>query len=565
MTETLETALRRNIDVMNSLEGFDIVMVCCSSGNQALYWQHRLEKGRGSVLPATATVLAVEEDWPGGAGNALGTLYAFKKASALALQRYNRDILSELRDGTISIGLYHTAGKGTRLAPLPGSENNNKPGVKLPTTIPIDGEESPITILEAVIKQTGCYAKCRHGRLSVFWGDQVFIPTASVSYPIKYHADILCSLGPMMSEEEWAEKGMEKYGLIAQCEGDKAAQVEKVSHATAVQLLSSLGRIESVGVSLGSFSVSWQLLSVLLNEFQGELDAKTGKLDSDPHLWMPMTLSRDAYLHLMGQKGVPEAKSSSHYDRIQRMLENFRNEFPDSNLGLFGPVDVGQGVYWWDYGQLKLYLKNSLMMTESTKEAEMMRLFLGLPEGNFIRHSQIENTTVDESSCISSSVIGSDSSERGFIHNSVLSNVRCKYIEADHCVLINVTADRIIAPRHSIVYNLIARKDGEENDPVTPKSSGGTYLVLQPGEVHVGVFDADGSLMVMKSNMDIDGGKHWETAVAGNPMSFEEVHEYNADACPKTLEKVISDSHLAAWRSLSSKKRSLENSDRIDD
>jgi len=27
-----------------------------------------------------------------------------------------------------SVAIYHTAGKGTRLAPLPGAENNNKPG-----------------------------------------------------------------------------------------------------------------------------------------------------------------------------------------------------------------------------------------------------------------------------------------------------------------------------------------------------------------------------------------------------------------------------------------------------
>ena len=26
------------------------------------------------------------------------------------------------------MAIYHTAGKGTRLAPLPGAENNNKPG-----------------------------------------------------------------------------------------------------------------------------------------------------------------------------------------------------------------------------------------------------------------------------------------------------------------------------------------------------------------------------------------------------------------------------------------------------
>jgi len=60
----------------------------------------------------------------------------------------------------------------TRLAPLPGGENNNKPGVKLPATLTVGGERVPLTILEAVLKQTGVYAPMRKGRLSVFWGDQ---------------------------------------------------------------------------------------------------------------------------------------------------------------------------------------------------------------------------------------------------------------------------------------------------------------------------------------------------------------------------------------------------------
>lgn len=60
-----------------------------------------------------------------------------------------------------------------RLAPLPGAENNNKPGVKLPSSLEIDGVQVPLTILEAVLKQTGVYAANRKGRLSVFWGDQV--------------------------------------------------------------------------------------------------------------------------------------------------------------------------------------------------------------------------------------------------------------------------------------------------------------------------------------------------------------------------------------------------------
>jgi len=404
--------MESNIEVMNQLTGFNVVIVCCSSDKQAQFWQKRLEKGRGSYMANDCVVLAVEEDWPGGAGNALGTLYAMTKAAAVAKSTLSMDIIADLVADKISIGLYHTAGKGTRLAPLPGSENNNKPGVKLPSTVAIDGQNVPITILEAVIKQTGCYAKSRRGRLSVFWGDQVFIPTAPVEYKVTHHIDILCSLGPMPSEEEWKAKGMDKYGLIAQNVAGNAAQVEKVQHATAVQLLASLGEISSVGASLGSFSLSHFMLTALLDEFAGELSAKKGKLDSDPHLWMPMTLDKTAYLHLMSQKGIETDVSGAHFDRIAAMMVKFNastSETSTCTLQLFGPVDVGQGVCWWDYGQLRLYQRNTLMMTEKTKEADLMRSFLGVPAGKLVRDSTIAKTDVDAASCVSSCILGSDS------------------------------------------------------------------------------------------------------------------------------------------------------------
>ncbi|CAN0133351.1 unnamed protein product, partial [Heterosigma akashiwo] len=53
-----------------------------------------------------------------------------------------------------------------------------------------------------------------------------------------------------------------------------------------------------VGTSLGSFSVSHALLALLLEEFAPELARKEGKLDSDPHLWMPLTLAAADYVRL---------------------------------------------------------------------------------------------------------------------------------------------------------------------------------------------------------------------------------------------------------------------------
>lgn len=38
--------LEENIALMNSLEGFDVVIVCCSGEKQADYWQSRLSAVR---------------------------------------------------------------------------------------------------------------------------------------------------------------------------------------------------------------------------------------------------------------------------------------------------------------------------------------------------------------------------------------------------------------------------------------------------------------------------------------------------------------------------------------
>jgi len=455
------------------------------------------------------------------------------------MAKSGEDLLQQLLSGQISVGLYHTAGKGTRMAPLPGAENNNKPGVKLPAVVSMQREPSmpkvevPITILEAVLKQTGCYAKSRPGRLSVFWGDQIFVPTVSVDYVVTHHVDILCSLGPMPSESEWVEKGLDKYGLIAQNATGGAAQVEKVDFATANKLLGKLresGEISKVGASLGSFSVSSAMLQLLLTEFQSELETKTGKLDSDPHLWMPMTLDREAYLEMMAQKKSPEDFSSAHYERIANMMARFNAVESNRSLGLFGPVDVGLEVPWWDYGQLKLYQKNTMLMTENTPEADLMRTFFQIAPSRTSHDSVLSaNTEKDAHSCISSCVIGSEEI-KSTITKSVLSNVHCRHLEAEGCVLINVTAESIVAKPGSIIYNVFV-------------AHGGPPLVAEAGDVLAGVTEASGTQVVMKSHLEIDGGKAWETVVSSNAASFEQIYNANATVHPGEVEETASGKH----------------------
>ena len=167
------TVRTESLQQILSVQSFSYIIVCCTDASQASYWTERLESVT-NLIHKGKIICTHESDWNGNAGNGMGTLYAFAEAKKIAESKFSINLETELSSGK-SIGLYHIAGKGTRLAPLPGSEINNKPGVQLPGILNVNGVPTNISILEAVIKQTGIYAASRPGRLSVFWGDQIFV------------------------------------------------------------------------------------------------------------------------------------------------------------------------------------------------------------------------------------------------------------------------------------------------------------------------------------------------------------------------------------------------------
>merc|ERR1712137_1248215 len=274
-----------------------------------------------------------------------------------------------------------------------------------------------------------------------------------------------------------------------------------VTHETAIRLLSPFGEMKSVGTSLGSFSVDAAMLRALLSEFSKELAAKSGKLDSDPHFWMPLTLELDAY--------------------TQVMMANFEKT-RTKQLKLFGCVDVGSDVYWWDYGQLTLYLKNNRLVTMPGVEADCLRSFLKI--SNNMEHSSVGvDAIINEATVLNSEI------EYGDIKRSVLSGVYAKEVVAEGSILINVTARSITAP-NCVVYN------------VTSDEADG--LCLEEGSVVVGVLLPDGKKVVMRSSMNVCGGQAWKTVLEENQHSFENIYELNADANVSKLEKLIQDEHL---------------------
>jgi hypothetical protein len=493
---SIQDNLQSILDAPGNGVGLDIVIVSTTTARQADYWQQRLTAGRGQVCHTNALILTVVEDWPGGAGNGLGTLYALAKASEAAHRIHDRDLMVELRSGA-AVGLYHTAGKGTRLAPLPGSEGNNKPAVKLPGSVVIDGNTEAITILEAVIRQTAIYTTGRSGRVGVFWGDQVFIPSVIPPTKATHEIDILAKLGPMPDAARWDRDGLHNYGLITVAKNGDAAQIEKVDHGVASELIGNgVINVEGgIGVSLGSFSMSSAMTTALLAEFETELEEKTIKLDTDPHFWMPLTLDAETYRAMMAAKGIDTSDSDSHFHRMKSFLARFISSHPGTRI--FSCIDVGSACWWWDYGTIDGYMTNSLKLLGTNTEAKGMRLFFDVELNN-------GNVLVD---C--------DADELNAT-KSILVGVRADAIECTGSVLMSVQCSRINGS-DLLLYNVTEAAE----------------LDLESGTVRADALLPGQGSLAFWTHRDRDGKQDWNDVLEGNSLSYDELHIQNASADSK--------------------------------
>lgn len=434
--------MQNQVDAINSHlsrgKGMDVIIVSTSSIQQQTYWKERFKRFESYLFKPGAIVLTVLEDWAGGAGNGLGTLHAFQKAKDLAMLEYGIDLDSVLRERK-SIAMYHTAGYGQRLAPLTCSELNNKSAIRLPSLLGPQEKGELITILEAVIKQTAIFSECNQGRLSVFWGDQIFIPEHLPTEPPNCHVEILANFSEVASKEAWLERGLDSYGLVTRFLDEQERYnfqvTDRLSYDDYITLIAQkkLRCDTHLGISLGCFSLSEKILKALLDEFSEELTSYTGKIDTDPDIWMPSTVSLETYFDFTDRRGLSREEAEAHHNRLRDFLNRFVKSY--SGLPFFGARDIGQHSYWWDYGTCINYHTNNLKLLENSAEAIAMRTFYGL-ENALKNHSIVVNSSVDSAQ----------------INKCIMINVHAHEVKADKSVLINVVADKVEG-ENCLLYN----------------------------------------------------------------------------------------------------------------
>merc|ERR1712100_721705 len=174
---------------------------------------------------------------------------------------------------------------------------------------------------------------------------------------------------------------------------------------------------------------------------------------------------------------------------------------------------------------LALYSKNSLLLTEDSEDAVLMRRFFGINDYNRAAEDCACTAQID-----AKSVVSATAAKSGTITASSVSNVACNEIIAENAVLVNCAAKKIKAAKGAVGYNLVDESCSEEG------------IVLAENEVRVGVFMLDRSYFEMKSDVaKTDGGKVFKDKVHGNAFSFQEVYDMNQGtdvaACGKKAEE----------------------------
>lgn len=465
----------------------DVVIVSTNDLAQASYWQSIFDKKANDQKK----YIVVYEDWPNGADNGLGTLYAFVKANKYSQDNFHIELKDLLAKGG-GVSLFHCAGMGKRLYPLTASEYNNKSAVKIPSST---GTQP---ILELVLEQTLSKIPFLKGRFSVFWGDQIFVPTIELSPP-KAHAEVFAMVRSFPSKEEWIAKNLDQYGLII-INDKKAKLVEKPTYAELTTMVTENQHTKkadaAVGVSLGSFSISSVILEELLETFKQELANKKGKLNTDYHFWMPLTWSKEAYTDFMLTKGYAKEEVLDVYHRIQKIKDRLgaMNDQP-----IFGVQNVGQDALWWDFGSLKAYYRNLMALLSSNNEAgQKLLAILGIDKekcyhpdnNNFIINCDIKHLDAK---------------------NSILVNVQGKKVVAKGTIVINSTLNHLDASQ-ALIYNVDCHE----------------ALELNADEVRADLFlDDEPNQIAMYTSLKGNGKEDWSVILPKNEYSFEHIYNLN--------------------------------------
>lgn len=439
-------------------KGFDVIIVLTRNSSQEEFWQKKVRSLSGIICRNNSLIITVAQSWKGDPGTGLGFLHAYTLAQEKAKFKYRKDLFQMQKAGA-SIALYLANSVEKQLFPLLACENNSIASLKLPS----HHYNGAHTLLETVIKQTNqFFSDNREGRLSVFFIYQLFFPVPSFIYRPGQHIDLFCQEEPKVFESEDRRTSM--------------------AHTP-------------IGKNLNSFSLSTEMTFALLNEFQPELSAQKGSLDSNFHFWMPLTFDYAVFLTLN-----PAPEDQMQFHRMKDFRKKCKKEL--ESLPLFQAIDIGASGYYWNFGSVRSFRQSILKLTESSPEGCFMRHFFAIDQ--LVDPLFGNRVIIDHHSCLINCHI-----HGGSIKNSVLIGVDADSVEVDCCIAINSQFSSLISA-NSLLYHV------QETKP----------LKLAAGTVRTDAFlSNEKKRFCIYSELTRDASQDWNRILPQNPFSFSTIHK----------------------------------------
>jgi len=392
---------RENIDLMRKVlsselyEGYNVIIISSSTDDEALYQQKLFEK----VFGDKALILSVVDDT--NRGNHIGTLYTWLEAEKMALAK-GVDLRKLANNDKLKVMMLHNGGKGERFSPISQSLGNSRAKQKLVGTVEIaNGENIDLELLLAVALQTSAFAKTNdQKRMEVVWTGQLIFGTNSFTRLERSNSlfdQIVVGMDPKsVSTGELMDLGIirispagqpvkfypSKTFLKKQADGKTLAVDAENRLIKDTDALDALAQSEDrFGYSLGTFSISYEMLFALLDYwnqdlkkiYQGKKD-EVAKRDLDPDfvpclveliqenvdfskLNIPVGLKNlpvEIRNNVLGQmisdleSKYPQIKNIRNYQEMAGLIILNIDKWNDIT-SLVGSADVGIDSHWLRY------------------------------------------------------------------------------------------------------------------------------------------------------------------------------------------------------------------------
>jgi hypothetical protein len=500
--------------IVNNNQGPRIVIPVTGSPVDSIYWAERFNKTSSEVFNADGNTKIFPVTEKIQKGNFLGTLSAWHEIRSVF--DYSYDILPDIM--LISM----VVGKGTRLSPFTQAVYNRKPAFPTPKTL-MDHSDNLLICEIANFSMNVCasYLRRRGFRgVLVKWGDEALFPGVIWQMEGADYTNI-DAIRFFSSTEPNLELGKQKEWLIADIENDVLQK--EIPRQDYHQLLNRLNSIDlnkhRVGVNLGSFAISYELLDILLEIFKEDMTNYDRIADWDPYFWIAFLckdvnewrLERERELEL-GHDGIKdlEKRYPDFFVKTLRAREYAEHRLKRAVKNII--LDFGK-VLWVDMGNHVSLREHFQSLLSDNDIGRALRELYGIPHkrdafGNIVLRSKLPNPFNIRNSVIVDATI---SNAESVIEGGVIigGNYGLLNMQKGGVALFSTVDALSFQGPNGIIFK-----------------SFGDEIVIGEGDRHTTILLPTGAEnLVANESISNFLGQTYSQPILGNKLSFEEAGE----------------------------------------